>query len=409
MVRALKTLHLAIPLFFLSATTIQVDELYRAVFFCAVLPATLFLICRERKSFFTNTPSAFWVGAALLTYLFASTLWSTDITSKVAIRHLRWLIGTGIFICCMYIIGRDILENRRPFRHIAHAIVLFATVATLATYMLDGLYPARLTGPGFLSHAIQGPSALISLWAIGFIDRTPFDRRNALLTITATSMLLAYTLLTQSRGPLITLIVAIILYSALYLRSLYSLKLWPLIMLPMVTLGALITQIEWAFFQELLDRGSSFRLVIWKHTLSEASNHWLFGAGVATNLRETSAGLAVLNEVGINPEHPHSIIISMLYYGGVVGLGLFCIFSGLLLRGLICARLTGTGIACMISLITTFLLMSSDGYRLTSGPSPMWLTFWAPFALSLAYIAHHASKKQLAVNSPPYPQGLRSD
>jgi len=110
--------------------------------------------------------------------------------------------------------------------------------------------------------------------------------------------------------------------------------------------------------------GASGHFDVWQATLAQIRGHPWLGNGLAANL----TGL------GADKSFPHNLYLSLLFYSGIVGLGLFLSWIALLLRS--------ASSPWMLSLLANALLAGlTDFGQITKGPGPLWLILWLPAAL----------------------------
>ena len=388
----LKSIYIAFPIFILLATSIPYNDVYRGVYFLILAPATIIILYRERRTFFQSSPKSVWLAALLLSYLFLSVAWSLNVNTHTGLRYFRWYLETLFFAACVYLLARDIDQRKIHFRSILHAIVLCVASVAIAKYIWGNLYPQRLTGPGFLAHTILGTSVLISLWVVGFLDTSPFTKKNAPITILTTATLVIYALLSQSRGPLLSIILLLTAYTAIYIREPKLLFSWLFVIFAVLALILTTLPVDEKFFHSLISRGDSYRITIWQHTLNEIWSQPIFGRGIATDLRNTEVGIKLLHDIHGFIDHPHNIILSVLYFGGFVGISLFFTFIALMIANIRRLDNSKHRMIRYTGILAVFMLFFTDGYRLISSPSPMWLIFWLPLCVIMAMDARNHSR-----------------
>jgi hypothetical protein len=129
-----------------------------------------------------------------------------------------------------------------------------------------------------------------------------------------------------------------------------------------------------AFRSEIMSllaaRGGSYRMEAWQlylHRLEKGE--WLWGKGIADNARfEHLPGVI----------HPHSMFVSHLYYGGIIGLALFVLLLAVALWGG-WKNYRQLRDPLPLSLLVTVAVMGLfDFSHLLAPPNAPWLYFWLP-------------------------------
>jgi O-antigen ligase len=198
-------------------------------------------------------------------------------------------------------------------------------------------------------------------------------------------LFLLFIVLTGSRGPLL----AVILSSLVFLprRSVRAYALTGLGILATILLVA-AWQHEWvaAAIARAMERGTSYRLDIWREALTEIARRPLFGHG-------PTAGLHIDGGFG---HHPHNLYLSAWYYSGAVGLAL--LLGGLVLAGRGVWRLPQWPAyrtqgyrsweyrTCLALLVHATLSGMTDLSQIIKGPGELWYIIWLPLAFVLAVL-----------------------
>lgn len=125
----------------------------------------------------------------------------------------------------------------------------------------------------------------------------------------------------------------------------------------------------------LLPRGTSMRPEIWRAALQAVGEgSLLFGKGQLDPGRLTHGELTFL--------HPHSLPISALYFGGLVGLALLLGLVVAVVRSLLAAapgQLRGLALGLVVFSFSVLLL---DGKSVLTRVNFIWMLFWLPVAIT---------------------------
>jgi O-antigen ligase len=186
---------------------------------------------------------------------------------------------------------------------------------------------------------------------------------NLLVSLT----LLGYICLSQSRGPLLAFIIAIVIGS-------FFEKNWKVIGIFITLFIVFIVFVE--FFDigihSFYERGLSYRLILWKEAIKHISEAPFFGKGWFADVN-----------IPINNRmlSPHNLLLLVSAKSGAIG-------GGLLLILIITALLDSykyfqaSGNWIFICIFAYFIVcMTFDSTHLLYKPNLGWLIFWMPIAL----------------------------
>ncbi len=291
--------------------------------------------------------------------------------------------GTYLFFYVL-ILG-TLLENPRS-RHIALLSVV-AGITVLSVYTLITDYSLVLTLRQ-VSLSNPGPTNVIDLagyCGVGILlscilmkeQKQPFYWIPIVI-------LLFMMLLTQSRGPIISLFIAFLFTLHLKLLTRRNLA---------IGAGLIIVFAAIFFFTsagdllvgrfEALRTQSGLRLSIWQHTLQEMTSHWWLGRGFTFDLD-------FINYSGEHITTTHSVYLGTLLKGGVLGLFTLVI---IICCGLVFAmgKYVKDKRHEAALFIFALIFMSSQGMFIISNPRESWILFWLP----LAVIISHSKPKNL--------------
>jgi len=285
-----------------------------------------------------------------------------------------------LFVGC-YLLVRFRSEIIQPLLFCAATVALVISAYNL--YRFDQIYQPemRLIGVG----AFDNP--LLSSHVFGFfctywlsLSMTCKRRQILWLSVPAMAIMFAAVLATGSRTPLVALTLA-----ALWLcficwnrRSVFM-------------LGAMFfagTATFALFADKIFERGSSFRIELWQLTLDRIAEHPWIGHGYNAVLRLDPG-------VGYNLQEPHSFVLGVLYYVGIIGLLPWLFF---LAWGFISSRRHRVQ---PLFIIASAWLAFGIGAGLTEGggiisrPKEHWFLLWIPLALIAALSINQRARRLL--------------
>ncbi len=131
------------------------------------------------------------------------------------------------------------------------------------------------------------------------------------------------------------------------------------------------------FFKAHIFRGTSYRPEIYWQGILEASNAPFFGHGLTADTR-------LIMSDGTRFDHSHSIYLTTLFYGGIVGLLLLIALLGSAIRqGFKQTKKPQQFLLAGMPLFAAICL-ATDLNKLILHPKPIWIIFWFPIALVAA-------------------------
>lgn len=301
--------------------------------------------------------------AAYLTYTIISCFWSSNFTSS----GLFDVISHVIYLMVFYMMVSLILQL--PPIMLKKLLNLFLIVASISGAISIVMWYAHNPFNTRLFGYFRATHPILADWAYGipavilcyqFI--TQKENKKSLVALLAALPLLAFILLTQSRGPIVALAV-IFTILAFTVRNKRSYTCILLLLLAVLINLPMIQRIEITV---------PYRAYIWTTVFKNSLQHFWFGAGY---LADKSVNVTSLNLVFT---HAHNIYLEAFFFGGIVGLGL-------LLWAIIKALLIATknrsnpiyfvtGLTFIYGLVCVF----TDGARIINNPHELWLCFWFP-------------------------------
>lgn len=289
-------------------------------------------------------PSALTHSAYILLYL----AWLVTLLDGERRHQLQWAMLAGMTALCLYLTLVD---------------------APSIYYLRETT--ARNPGPSNVID-LAGYAAIAILLSLMIFRDT--GQKAALCFIPP---LLAFMVLTQSRGPLIALALAVVV--AMPYRHRPGRWLW--FLLP-GALAVVLAVVYSAIGEMLLTRfgelyqQSFVRISIWRHSLALIEQAPFFGYGFDKQLN-------FLNYTGELNHTTHSLYLGALLKGGCVGFLLLLALLGYGARLAIAHWRTGRRWEAGLFLFM-LVFYSSQGMFVIANPAEFWYLFWLPLALLLS-------------------------
>lgn len=318
-----------------------------------------------------------------LMLLLGLVLWSTlglvwaDEPRPPGMRQWLWVwngVCTATFL--LTVVAQAELSARARDRVVVVMVTCGAANAVFSMLRFE-LWPTgwdRLEGWGETRNAILGASimGICTMFALGRCIR---GGRWWPLWAASVPVFLAFIIMTGSRGPLL----AVLLASLVFLPS-CSMRIYAGVLLACVAVAVAIAswQPDWvmAVVSRAIERGTSYRLEIWQEALAEIARRPLLGHGPTASLR-IDGGFG---------HHPHNLYLSAWFYSGVVGLGLLVAAQAWILRDLQRLAAGAEQRTCLALMLHAVLSGLTDLSQIIKGPGELWYIVWLPMAFALAVL-----------------------
>ena len=330
------------------------------------------IINSETRTRFINDrdflPALGMTGAFLL-YFSLSNLWAESSHLSSAISHSFYLF---IFLCLYR--QCELQERKKYIIGAAYLGIVALTILTLIYVNKEHIFQNRLARAFPFS-----PDNVIDLggyMALGILLSAILVRetRNYWFYIPV-PLLLVCLILTQSRGPFLSMIVAAIV--AFLCKPKWNLKLLAGSLIVLIVIGSIL------YFSGFFDifikraeessRAGSVRFGIWQHAFEVAKQKMIFGWGFNKELE-------FINGYGQPVTTTHSLYLATFLKGGVVGLLL--LLSMILFAGRQCLRHLAANHKAEIAVIVFALMFYvTQGMFVISNPREYWVLFWLPLAI----------------------------
>lgn len=313
------------------------------------------------------------LGLLLISYVTLSVFWSTPPVTRTPLEQFR----IGMYVCVFWLLSNLYFRhNGAALKHL-YWIVGLGIIGNLlgASLTTRGFLPGdRLTGYGILNNPILLGSLTVVQTTIGLHlqYRTTWER---IAGICLLSIAILVTILSASRGPILALTAVIAIWFIWTVRLKATSKL--LLCISGICILAAGSQTA-GIMDTLTERGTSFRPLIWLETLRASQQHWLFGWGWANNFSQSPVNEVLAKSAGNAIVHPHSLFISSLYYGGLIGLLLHILFLVMVAQVAFHAKERGLAFGLLAAIL---LLTASDTYSIVTKRDYIWLIVWMPISI----------------------------
>jgi O-antigen ligase len=270
--------------------------------------------------------------------------------------------------------------NREYVNILYRGICLSAGVSAvfhMALFYYYSGFSGRLSAFGALKNPIMAASCYsvaVLVIFFSYLVQKDISLPRKVKYILAMIISVGFVVLTQSRGPLLALALALILCSAL-VRPKYALWVIGGFVIPLTAIYAngLVD------FSALFARADSYRLTIWKQSWDLFVRHPWGGYG----FRGERPDIVITDSIAAS--HSHNLFLSTMLDGGAVALVLLVAVIGLATYWAL-RNYRERGDVTLLALIAFAVLGNlTDGKTPIVSPNYQWLCFWLPIGLAAAY------------------------
>lgn len=271
--------------------------------------------------------------------------------------------------------GLILVAGNRPQSYITllqvagYGLALAALVALIQSYGWEGKsWRWRLSGIGLLDHPIMGGyvTGIAAVWLLLLPPRGIIQR---LLWGGSLAVMLAFLVMTQSRGVWIALLTVILLLP-LWRNNRFVWGLGALLLIA----GAIG---YWQFESIVTARGASYRPEILMASLQMVAERPWLGIGLGSEYS------IVVESLGLAFDHSHNVFTHVALELGIPGLLAWLFLWGWCVQVAWRERRTRLGGALLGMLLFSSWALLFDGANLWDTPRPEWFLTWLPVGLTL--------------------------
>ncbi|WP_150299579.1 O-antigen ligase family protein [Pseudomonas profundi] len=332
------------------------------------LPA-LIISFREREAFRTVFSDAkpLIVGLVLLfAWSGISVLWAENVDP---FRELKRLFYVVLFLAGLAFVARDNINRLAVILSVAGIGLAGAALVSLVLFygIRDMPLTSRLEGVGLLEHPIIG-GYLIAIAFLWLLSLPPTSLVARVGWIVGLIVLLAFIVMTQSRGLWVALLSAQLGYAIL--RGGAIVWIGAVVMIVCAGIGF------WQFESIVLQRGMSYRPDIFVESIRMILARPAGGLGLGGEYDVLIGGLII--------PHSHNLFLHIGLELGLVGLAIWLWIWGCCVKAGWQHRETRCGSALLKIILFCTVALMFDGNSLWTAPRPDWFFSWFPIGLALA-------------------------
>lgn len=363
------------------------DIFYRTFFHIVIYPVSLYCLIKLKdkviwKDEFIRLFLLFCMYMGISTWLVGNDPVKNDI------QAVRWSIEAFLGVLAFWLWAQNIVTNPRRwgrwFLFVAFSGAFLGLLSSLEAITAG----ARISGLGIMGHHLQGASVNVVMLATGLFllhnNRRFWKKTDILLSLVSIFMVFAFVVLSQSRAPQAALLgylgLSVLIVSHQHRRlAMAYVSVAILIGLSLTIYGFVGFDV---LYEQLKERGLSYRLDIWTAVIEHPPTSLIFGHGAGLDFRLTEAARVGLNHLNFQVHHPHNIWLGAFMDTGFIGVG---IQAGLLALPLVAVL---SHVPCtsdklhLLALLGLFVALTlTDEYTLLVSLHPIWLIGWLPMIL----------------------------
>ncbi len=371
--------------FLISGYLIHPTPTWAIIFYAITIPLTTYIFITEKQKIFELFKNKIFITSiSLIIWFLLTILWGRNQPdfniNKYILRSITNLIF--IFSSTYFFSNKREYWSELLFTIIPYAIILNIFLSITIFYGINGnSLTERLTGWAETRHPILGSLVILTGFCITLYQSqiSTNKKQKTIYAITCFACVL-FVALTQSRGPILTLLCICIVFSVFFGKVVRYCMAGTLLVIILVLVSNEEIQRQ---VLETLSR-NSWRLEIWGDAWK-----YILDAPIIGN------GLASINTFGsIEQRFPHSIYVSAAFFGGAIGLFLLlALFAQLAWAALITEDKNKK--AFHIALLCVPVIGGlTDLAQVSKSPGELWYILWVPVTIIIGHsIKSHRERK----------------
>ncbi|AJD51433.1 O-antigen ligase [Thalassospira xiamenensis M-5 = DSM 17429] len=374
-------------IFIISGYLIHPTPTWAIIFYAIIAPTFTIIIFKEKKELFGLFKNKILITSAILILWFLLTIsWGVNQPEFNVKKYIsRSLVNLIFLFTATYFFSKCTRWKDFLFKALPYAVLLNILISIVLFYAIDThTLNDRLTGWAETRHPILGSLVILTGFCISFYQsQISTEKKYKIFYATVCLFCVFFVILTQSRGPFLTLFCIGIIFSIFSGKVVRRCTAG--ILFSIVSIFLLSDEIQQHAIQSL--SRNPWRFEIWMDAWKYIQDAPIIGNGLAS-----------LNTFGaIEQKFPHSIYVSSAFFGGAIGLFLLlALFAQLAWAawntedrttkafhlGLLCVPIIG-GL--------------TDLAQVSKSPGELWYILWVPVTIIIGHsIKSHREQKQQA-------------
>lgn len=340
---------------------------YHKIYYALVIiPTLVALILNPRKIIKCGKNGIFLCALAFCGYTMLSILWST--TDDPSLSLLKQPLYVLLAFYAFTLVAQQEEKLLERILQLSLSIATLSALISLAYFLYSGT-ESRFPGYGALYNPLL-TSHVYGIFAAIALAYLFSNKNKTWIWLSFFSILTTLLVLTGSRTPLLAL------GSALLWLTIATFNGRALIMLVCCLSAGLILFLLYP--ESFTSRGLSYRPEIWHQAWQQIAEHPLFGHGYGHPL------LIKIEGFDYAFTDPHNLLLAVLFSGGLVGLGIWLLLYGVVMRFAWRNRNDIFILAASTALVFGFIAGLTEGKAFISRPKEHWFLIWIPLSLLAA-------------------------
>lgn len=382
------------------------QEVYKVFFHGVVIPALLVMACAGRLTYLRSDPL---IRAAF--GLFAYAAITTFVIGLGPVenhfRALRWCVESAFLLLALWVWMPAVMARSLWWARYLLWLALLGAAAGIVRFVVFEDFVGRLNGLGGLHNPIHTGAVLLVLFAMGHFIMTrggyPRGWQDRALVIFSFVLVCVAVLMSESRAPIGAMVVYFLVLAVLGLLARPN---WKEVFIYSLALVLAVTAVTFLygperFIDQLMARGMSYRLEIWKGYFLYPPDSWWFGFGLGTEADFVPAVSEYWEPNDVPAMHPHSVYIGTLVETGIIGVLFLALMVGLVIYSVIShVRPLEEKLRLLGVLGLVFLLTFTASQGVISSAKAIWIYLWMPVGFVWFWAGASRSKSQIQGDTP---------
>ncbi|MBD3640085.1 MAG: O-antigen ligase family protein [Marinobacter sp.] len=360
------------------------QDLYKVFFHGILIPVLLILLFTRRTGINWRDPFLL-VSLAFFAYASLSTFIVGSGPVDEHVRAFRWGVEITFGLLALYVWMPHVIRSPRWWALLFLWAALLGALSAVIIFVFYLDLKGRLWGLGALHNPIQAGSILLAYFAIGHFMlarvSSSFTRSEIILLGASITSVCMAVLLSESRAPIGAMALYLVYLGVLLLVKAPGIRGFLVVGAVLASIAGVVVLLYGgdSYLQQLLGRGMSYRLDIWRGYLEYPPASWWVGFGAGTPPDVLPAAEAYWIPKGVPVTHAHNLFIGTLAETGIIGLCFLVMMIGLVIRSVVKCRASmeeKVGLLAILGLV--FMLTLTGSHTVVSSIKAVWLFLWIP-------------------------------